>query len=96
MTKYEIKEGNPWWSVNDLRRANGLPELEGNMATIKKNEYIKTADFESKFGELINDIQGTKYITKTAILSLINDFRNKLITYEPREELEVYKFMEVR
>lgn len=66
------------------------------MATYKKNEYIKTPDFEAKYSELINDIHNTKYITKTAILALLKDFKNKVVTYEPREEIEVYKFMEVR
>lgn len=66
------------------------------MATYKKNETIKTADFETKIAELTNDIYNTKYITKTAILALLKDFKNKVVTYEPREEIEVYKFMEVR
>lgn len=66
------------------------------MSTYRKNETIKTADFESKFAELTNDIHNTKYITKTAILALLKDFKNQVVTYEPREEIEIYKFMEVR
>ena len=34
-----------------------------------------------------------EHITKTAILSLIKDFRRKVIQYVPDEELEVYEFM---
>lgn len=66
------------------------------MATYKRNETIKTADFIKLFGALEEDIKETKYITKTAILRLLDDFKGKVITYEPREEIEIYKFMEVR
>ena len=66
------------------------------MATYKRNETIKTADFIKLFGALEEDIKETKYITKTAILRLLEDFKGKVITYEPREEIEIYKFMEVR
>ena len=62
----------------------------------EKNKYIKTADFEAKYSELINDIHNTKYITKSAILGLLKDFKNKCITYEPREELEIPQFLEMR
>lgn len=62
----------------------------------QKNPTIKTADFESKFAQLINDINETKYPTKTVILSLLKGFRNGLITYEPREEIEIPMFLEVR
>lgn len=62
----------------------------------QKNTTIKTADFESKFAALINDINETKYPTKTVILSLLKGFRNGLITYEPREEIEIPMFLEVR
>ena len=61
----------------------------------QKNPTIKTADFESKFAALINDINETKYPTKTVILSLLKGFRNELITYEPREEIEIPMFLEV-
>lgn len=66
------------------------------MATYKRNETIKTADFIKLFGDLEEDIKETKYITKTAILRLLEDFKGKVVTYEPREEIEIYKFMEVR
>lgn len=66
------------------------------MATYKRNETIKTADFIKLFGALEEDIKETKYITKTAILRLLEDFKGKVVTYEPREEIEIYKFMEVR
>lgn len=64
--------------------------------TNEKNTIIKTADFESKFARLINDINETKYPTKSAILSLLKGFRNELITYEPRQEIEIPMFLEVR
>lgn len=64
--------------------------------TSEKNTIIKTADFETKFARLINDINETKYPTKSAILSLLKGFRNELITYEPRQEIEIPMFLEVR
>lgn len=65
------------------------------MATYK-NKTIKTADLEKYLGELIKDINEMNHTPKTAILRLLNEFKGKVITYEPREEIEVYKFMEVR
>ena len=62
----------------------------------QKNPTIKTAEFESKVAALINDINETTYPTKTVILSLLKGFRSGLITYEPREEIEIPMFLEVR
>lgn len=61
-----------------------------------KQTVIKTADFESRYNELIKDINEMEHTPKTAILRLLNEFKGKVISYEPREEIEVYKFMEVR
>lgn len=61
-----------------------------------KNKTIKTPDFEKYIGELIKDINEMEHTPKTAILRLINEFKGKCVRYEPREEIEVYKFMEVR
>lgn len=66
------------------------------MATLKRNETIKTSDFIKHYGLLINDIQEMKHTPKTAILALLEEFKGKVVTYEPREEIEIYKFMEVR
>lgn len=66
------------------------------MATQTKQPTIKTADFESKYNELIKNINGLERTPKTAILSLLEEFKGKVISYEPREEIEIYKFMEVR
>ena len=65
------------------------------MATYK-NTTIKTPDFEKHFNELIKDINEMNHTPKTAILRLLNEFKGKVVKYEPREEIEVYKFMEVR
>ena len=61
-----------------------------------KRPTIKTADFESKYNELIKNINDLERTPKTAILRLLEEFKGKVISYEPREEIEIYKFMEVR
>lgn len=61
-----------------------------------KNPTIKTADFESEYRQLIKNIEELERTPKTAILRLLNEFKGKVISYEPREEIEIYKFMEVR
>lgn len=61
-----------------------------------KQTVIKTADFESKYNELIKNINDLERTPKTAILRLLEEFKGKVISYEPREEIEIYKFMEVR
>lgn len=61
-----------------------------------KQTIIKTADFESKYNELIKNINDLERTPKTAILRLLEEFKGKVISYEPREEIEIYKFMEVR
>ena len=66
------------------------------MATLKKNEYIKTADLEARLKELYKEIEEMNYTPKTAIFKLLDEFKGKVVTYEPREEIEIYKFMEVR
>lgn len=65
------------------------------MATYKTKE-IKTADLEKNINELIKNINELEHTPKTAILRLINEFKGKVISYEPREEIEIYKFMEIR
>lgn len=61
-----------------------------------KRPTIKTADFESKYNELIKNINDLERTPKTAILRLLEEFKGKVVSYEPREEIEIYKFMEVR
>lgn len=61
-----------------------------------KQSTIKTADFESKYNELIKNINDLERTPKTAIIRLLEEFKGKVISYEPREEIEIYKFMEVR
>lgn len=62
----------------------------------EKNKIIKTADFEAEVRKLEQDINETEYITKTAVLRLVEAFKKALVGYEPREEIEIPKFMEVR
>lgn len=63
---------------------------------IKKQPTIKTADFEAKTEQLIKEIDSTRYITKTAVLALIRAYKAELVRYEPREEIAIPYFMEVR
>lgn len=56
-------------------------------------------EFYKERGEAYNQayiLNEMNHTPKTAILRLLNEFKGKVITYEPREEIEVYKFMEVR
>ena len=62
----------------------------------EKNKYIKTADFEAAYSQLIKDITELERTPKTAILGLVKGFRNKCISYTPREEIEIPLFLEVR
>lgn len=62
----------------------------------EKNKTIKTADFEAEVRKLEQDIKETEYITKTAILRLVELFKERLISYEPSEEIKIPDFMEVR
>ena len=62
----------------------------------EKNKIIKTADFEAEMRKLEQDIKETNYISKTAILSLLGAFKERLISYEPSEEIRIPDFMEVR
>ena len=62
----------------------------------QKNPTIKTADLEAAINQLEKDIRETDYPTKTAFLSLLKGFRNGLITYDPREEIEIPMYLEVR
>lgn len=61
-----------------------------------KNPMIKTADLEAAINQLEKDIRETDYPTKTAFLSLLGAFRKRVITYEPREEIAIPHFLEVR
>lgn len=59
----------------------------------EKNKTIKTADFEAEVRKLEQDINDTKYITKTAVLRAVEEFRTRLIRYEPIEEISIPKFL---
>jgi hypothetical protein len=63
---------------------------------MNKAKTIKTADFESELRKLEQDIKETNHITKTAILSLLGTFKDRLISYEPIEEIKIPDFMEAR
>ena len=63
---------------------------------MSKAKTIKTADFESEVRKLEQDIKETEYITKTAILRLVEAFKERLISYEPIEEIKIPDFMEAR
>ena len=59
----------------------------------EKVKVIKTADFEAEVRKLEQEIMDIDYITKTACLSLVKAFRDKLVTYEPVDEIVIPKFM---
>ncbi len=59
----------------------------------EKNKTIKTADFEAEVRKLEQEVKETKYITKTAVLSLLGAFKERLITYEPTEEISIPSFL---
>jgi predicted RND superfamily exporter protein len=63
---------------------------------MNKAKTIKTADFEAEVRKLEQDIKETEYITKTAILRLVEAFKERLISYEPIEDIKIPDFMEVR
>ena len=62
---------------------------------MSKAKTIKTADFESEVRKLEQDIKEAEHISKTAFLSLLGAFKERLISYEPSEEIEIPDFMEV-
>ena len=53
----------------------------------------KIVDLERNITALEEEVRNMEYVTKTAVLSLIKDFRGRVIKYVPNEELEVYEFM---
>ena len=53
----------------------------------------KIVDLEKNITALEEEVRNMEHITKTAVLSLIKDFRGKVIKYVPDEEIEVYEFM---
>lgn len=53
----------------------------------------KINDLERKITALEEEVRNMNYITKTAVLSLIKQFREQVIIYEPAEEIEIYEFM---
>ena len=60
---------------------------------MNKAKTIKTADFEAEVRKLEQDINETEYITKTAVLRAVEDFKARLIRYEPIEEISIPKFL---
>lgn len=62
----------------------------------EKNKIIKTADFEAEIKKLEQDIKEMEYPTKSATLRLVEAFKKSLVGYEPREEIEIPRFMEVK
>lgn len=61
-----------------------------------KQTTIKTADFEAEYRKLMKEIEELERTPKTSILRLLEGFRARVITYEPREEFAIPHFMEVR
>ena len=59
----------------------------------EKNKTIKTADFEAEVRKLEQEVMETEHITKTAVLRAVEDFKARLIRYEPIEEIVIPKFL---
>ena len=66
------------------------------MSIKTKAKTIKTADFESEMRKLEQDIKEINHITKTEMLRLMEAFKERLISYEPSEEIRIPDFMEAR
>ena len=60
------------------------------------NETIKTANFNAEYDKLIKDIEETKNITKTAVLSRLRAFKINVITHEATKEITIPQFLEMR
>lgn len=58
-----------------------------------KQTMIRTADFEANYNRLVKEVEELKHTPKSAIMSLLRAFHNEVVTYAPREELDVYDFM---
>ena len=63
---------------------------------MNKAKTIKTADFEAEMRKLEQDIKETNHITKTEILRLVEALKERLISYEPSEEIKIPDFLEAR
>lgn len=61
-----------------------------------KNPMIKTADLEAALNEMEKNIRENPYPTQNAILELVKALHKRVITYEPREEISIPHFLEVR
>lgn len=53
----------------------------------------KIGDLEKAIADLEQSIRQMPYPSQAAVLSLIKEFKAKVITYVPHEEIEVYEFM---
>ena len=59
----------------------------------EKNKTIKTADFEAEIRKFEQDIKETEHMTKTGILRLVEGLKQRLITFEPSEEINIPDFL---
>lgn len=59
----------------------------------EKNKTIKTADFEAEVRKLEQGIMDIEHVTKTAVLREVKEFKERLVRYEPVEDIVIPKFL---
>ena len=62
---------------------------------MRKNEYIKTADFESQLRALKMGIRSLKTADEQKILWMISRLEKELVRFDDYQEIEVYDWLKV-
>lgn len=62
---------------------------------MRKNEYIKTADFESQLRALKMGIRSLKTADEQKILWMISRLEKELVRFDDYQEIEVYDWLRV-
>lgn len=64
-------------------------------AQMRKNEYIRTADFESQMRALKTGVKALKMEDEQKVLWMISKVEDTLIKFGDPQEIEVYDFLRV-
>lgn len=62
---------------------------------MRKNEYIRTADFESQIRALKTGVKALMLDDEQKVLWMISKVESSLITFDDPQEIEVYDFLRV-
>ena len=62
---------------------------------MRKNEYIRTADFESQMRALKTGVKALKMEDEQKVLWMISKVEDTLIKFGDPQEIEVYDFLRV-